>query len=333
VNQQIVAARGQAVQEAFPAMNELSSVVKHEIGFQAQMWKGDYDEALASAERVLGGLDAPELRGYRALWHYLAGSAAQLGAAAGISAPSAKARLHFDNAKSATQGVPWLARLARYQSAQTQADADDSVLMGQIERVEALLAKLGTVHDRAFALREKEILEGLESDDKFEQAHKLLGEIVGFEAGKVEDEGSPDPWWIAGDACLVFEDHAGAGDGSFIDVKKARQVSSHPNWMRTNVPASTQAKILPVLVTPAKRVSAAAVPHLTGVALWPLAEMRQWAEKALATVREVRKAFVEPGDLTWRARAAELFQQNNLSARPLFEVLIKKQAAKMLKAE
>jgi len=333
VNQQIVAARKQEVQKAFPAMDDLSSVVAHEIGFQVQMWKADYESALGSAERVLGGLDAEELRGYRALWHYLAGSAAWLGAQAGVPALSAKARMHFDGAKSATKAVQWLVRLARYQSAKAQADTDDSALMSQIESVEMILAQLGTVHDRSFANREREILEGLDDEDRFEQAHRLLGEIVGFEAGKVEDEGSPDPWWIAGDACFVFEDHAGAQDGSVIDVKKARQVSSHPGWMRANVPAALQAKILAVLVTPVKKVSSKAVVHLADVALWPLDEFRQWAQDALATVREVRKTFVEPGDLEWRARAAELFQRNDLSARPLFERLRKAMAAKCLKPE
>jgi hypothetical protein len=56
--------------------------------------------------------------------------------------------------------------------------AVDTVLMAQIERVEAMLAQLGTVHDRSFARREKEILQGLESEDSFEQAHKMLGELL-----------------------------------------------------------------------------------------------------------------------------------------------------------
>jgi hypothetical protein len=333
VNQQIVTARMQAVQSVFPAMEDLSRVVAHEIEFQTELWQGDYESALESAERVLGGLDASELRGYRALWHYLAGSASWLGANAGVSSLSAKARTHFDRAKSATRGIPWLVRLARYQSGDNKVAADDSVLMEQIERVEAVLVKLGTVHDRSFALREKEILEGLQSEDRFEQAHKLLGGIIGFEAGKIEGEGSPDPWWIVGDVCLVFEDHAGAKDSSSIDVTKARQVSSHPAWMLANVPASKQAKILPVLVTPVKKVHSGAVVHLTGVALWPLGDFKEWAQNALATLREVRKTFFEPGDLTWREKAAELFQQNNLSARPLFEKLKTMSAAKHLNPE
>jgi hypothetical protein len=99
------------------------------------------------------------------------------------------------------------------------------------------------------------------------------------------------------------------------------------------VPASKQTKILPVLVTPAKKVSSKAVVHLADVALWPVKDLREWAQRALVTVREARKTFVEAGDLVWRAKVAELFKENGLSARPLFEKLRKNSAAKRLKLE
>jgi hypothetical protein len=331
VNQQIVAARKSATQEAFPAMDDLSSVVQAEIEFQSRLWQGDYEASLAAAEKVLGGLNAPELRGYRALWHYLAGSAAWLGADAGLTSLSAKARNQFDSAKGAAQGIPWLVRLARYQNIEGNIPEDRTVLMEQIERLEILLAQFGTIHDRSFAQRERTILQGLNSKEQFEQAHKLLGEIVGFEADKVETKGSPDPWWIAGNLCFVFEDHAGAQADSVLDVTKARQVSSHPAWMRANVEASAKAQILPVLVTPISCAESAAAPHLENVAVWPVNELREWAEKALAAIRTLRSSFVEPGNLIWRANAVEVFEQNGLAAGQLFAMLKSKLATKKLK--
>jgi hypothetical protein len=319
VNKQIVAERQRTTQLPFPAIDELGAVVSREVEFQERLWQADYEAALDCAERVLGKLTLPELRGYRAIWHYLAGSAAWLGAASGVAGLSAKSRAHFARAKEAATSIPWLVALARYQPENAEAVADNTVLMGQIERVEATLAQLGTTHDRAFAKREKQILEGLRSKEKgpFEQAHKLLGEMLGFDADKKEIDGSPDPWWIAGPLCLVFEDHAGAQAGSSLDVTKARQAASHPNWIRTNVEAAAAADITPVLVTPVSTVKEGALPHLQGVALWPLNEFREWAETALTALRELRKTFFEPGDLVWRAAAAELFEQRGLDAPSL----------------
>ena len=222
-------------------------------------------------------------------------------------------------AKSAAIGIPWLVKLAHRQTEDASLGEENSVLMWQIERVETILARLGTVHDRRFAKQEKEILNGVQSQKSglFESAQKLLGELLGFETGNRETDGSPDPWWIAGDVCFVFEDHAGARNSSVLDVRKARQVASHPDWMRENVEASANTNILPVLVTPVKKVKQGAVAHLRDVALWPLDEFRDWAAEAIAVIRDLRRTFVEPGDLTWRALAAEAFKQGGLDAPSL----------------
>jgi hypothetical protein len=320
VNNDIVAERQRSNRVPFPAIDELGNVVSHEVHFQMRLWQGDFEAALDCAERVLGGLTLSELRGYRALWHYLAGSAAWLGAEDGAANLRAKARTHFAQAKEAAMSIPWMVAIARYQPESADAVSDNAILMSQIERVEIVLAQLGKLHDRGFVKREKEILEGLVSTEKgpFEQAHKILGEMLGFAADKKEVDGSPDPWWIASSLCLVFEDHAGAQPGSALDVTKARQANSHPNWMKANVQAAASAEILSVLVTPVSTVKEGAVPHLEGVALWSLDAFRKWARSALQTVREIRASFTEPGDLVWRATAAEKFEAAELDAPSLF---------------
>jgi hypothetical protein len=93
-NKQILAKRQAAVQQRFPAMDELTGVVSHEIGFQTHLWQGDYEAALGDAERVLGSLVAPELRGYRALWYYLAGSAAWIAVPMKVLLGSLPRRVH-----------------------------------------------------------------------------------------------------------------------------------------------------------------------------------------------------------------------------------------------
>ena len=322
-NQQILANRAIANQEPFPALDQLEAVVSDEIEYQKRLWQGDFETALDYAERVLGALTNPDLRGYRALWEYLAGSTAWLGAREDVSGFPGRARAHFARAKEAASGIPWLVVLSRYQPEGDVGGDDNATLMRQIERVEAVLAGLGTVHDRRFAKHEKEILEGLASAEKgpFEQAHKSLGELLGFDAGKVEADASPDPWWIADDICFVFEDHAGAKAESALDATKARQAATHPNWMRDNVQLTEHTQFIPVLVTPVTKAKVGAMPHLDDVALWPLKEFRDWAHSALTTIRELRRTFSEPGDLVWRAAAATAFEDAGLDAPGLFSRL------------
>jgi len=328
-DQQIIAKRQAAVQKPFPAIDDLAKIVNWEIDYQMALWQSDFEQAAEKAERIVGQLASPELRGYRALWYYLSGSACWLAATEGIKNYEARAREKFTAGKSAAPALPWLVELSRLGFAENPA-MDDSPLYRQLERVESILVKMGTLHDRAFARREKKILEGLATSKSFEEAQRLLGETLGFVAGKVEADASPDPWWLSDAICFVFEDHAGANPTSTLDATKARQVASHPNWIRANVPPAKEADILPVLITPVTQVTTGGAPHLTDVALWSLSEFRKWAEAALSTIRNLRRKFSEPGDMYWREAAADAFKAGELDARVLLVTLRERQASKLL---
>lgn len=317
-------------QKRFPAIDELQAAVAQEVSFQERVWQGDYEAALEFAEQVLSNLRASELRGYRALWHYLAGSAAWLSG----HGSSRKAREHFGRAKNAASGVRWLVGLARFQMGEVGATGGSQVVMEQIERVESVLEDLGPVYHQKYNTREKAILDGLWSENTtaFEEAHRLLGEMLGFEVGNVEGDASPDPWWIASEVCFVFEDHSGAQAHSVLGATKARQAASHPAWMRENVEVGTE-NVLAVLVTPVEKASGGAMPHLREVALWPLEEFREWAENAMQVLRGLGSSFSESGDLTWQAEAKEAFEEHVLDAQGLEKVLRGRLAAEGLQSQ
>lgn len=332
-NEGILEARNSVQQAEFPAMNELASVVTHEIAWQRALWDEDYVKAYEAAREVLGGLNNPDLRGYRALWHYLAGSAADLAAENGETSFVTPARVQFGMAKDAAAGIPWLVALARKgAAAPTPEQRDQTNVMLQVEQIEIQLQKLGTVHNRSFSAHESAIREGLQSGESFEQAQVLLGEHLGFSAGKREVDASPDPWWIVGDVVIVFEDHANAkGEATAIDATKARQAASHPDWVRENVPGAAQAMIHPVLVTPSKFAKEGALPHLSRFSHWDLEDFRAWAEKTLVMVRELRRSFVEPGDLAWRAQAVKALESVRADAPGLAAWLAMRPARDHLK--
>jgi hypothetical protein len=320
VNNDILRKRAAATQQPFPALGDLQAIVGREIEFQSRLWQSDYEGSVEAAEAVLGGLTDPDLRGYRALWHYLAGSAAWHGERAGIASLGVKARSHFTHAKRAATDLPWLVKLARYQTAGEPPAGRSPRLLRQIENVEGVFERLGKVTDREFNKREREILEGLASKDGFEQAQVRLGEMLGFHAGKREVDASPDPWWAIGDLCFVFEDHAGATN-DVLDATKARQAFSHPNWIRDHVALLEPATILPVLVTPVTKAKSGALPHLHTVALWEIDGFREWAGQALRTLRVLRRTFGQAGDLAWRAEASETFEQAGMGADQILRTL------------
>lgn len=249
-----------------------------------------------------------------------------------------QARTHYTNAQKAASGVTWLARLAQLQPAATEEIGTASpALCAQVENLESVFEKLGTTHGRKYDEEEKLIADNIveNQSDKFELAHEHLGSLLGFKAGKVESTGSPDPWWVlSDDVCVVFEDHSDPkeNDGK-LDVTKARQAASHPNWIREHLKLPEKVNVIPVLITPVEKAWTEAMPHLKEVCVWNLKEFREWAIKSLRVVRELRRDFPGPGDLAWRAVAADKLQQAGLDAQSILSSLLPRTAEKAFKTD
>lgn len=333
VEENILEIREESSQLLLPGTDCLRMAVKHEVKYQYYLWNSDYVNALSECRLVLEKLTDSSLKGYRALWNYLAGSAAYLASETGQEDYKSQARQYFAEAAKGTSAIPWLNQLKSFHSDTASVDDSSDKDLVLIERMESIIDGLGIQNDRKYTTREKQILDGILANAKesFEPAQVLLGELLGYISGNKETSGAPDPWWqVDSDFCFVFEDHSNANSTSSLDVTKARQAASHPNWIRKYLEISDNASIPPILVSPVKKADIDALPHLVGVYYWNLEEYRTWAKKALSVIRELRKTFVEIGDLEWRARALDAYKQNDISPDKLLDKLKQNPAEKVL---
>jgi len=334
-DQAIVEDREQRKQTRLPCTENLRNAVPHEIDFQLELWRGNFSGALAACRTVLGKLEEKELRGYRAMWNYLAASSACHLWKSGEAAMEAVSIEFFKNAMKGVIGLSWLSSLAKL--APVSADfIGDEQANPLLDRLEAVLERLGMDHDGKFEAEEKIIRENLMRPEKehFEPAHERLGRLLGFETGNKESTGAPDPWWtVDRKLCFVFEDHSNGQSDTSISVDKARQAVTHPNWIKANVKnIDADAQVIPVLITPAKKVDRDALPHLEGVFVWDLQEFRNWANDAIATVREARTHFAGSGDIAWRATTLASYSKSHITPTKLIEYLRNRSAIKVLKA-
>jgi len=133
--------------------------------------------------------------------------------------------------------------------------------------------------------------------------------------------------------CFIFEDHSDAKLGNSLDVTKARQVCTHPNWVGENLPVDKDATIVPILVTSVLVADDAALPHLKDVLVWNLEEFRKWAHNAISVVRELRKEYPNSGDLAWRALAAEKLTAACITPESLLAMLKGRVGSDVLKRQ
>ena len=328
----IIAVRAEMQQSRLPAMEKLMDSAAKEVDFQYALWKADFELAVEKSQAVLSALSGDDVKGYRAFWNYLCGSAAWLGAQRGNASLKAVARDQFKRASAGTASIRWLIDLAKLDSAAAVSPEDDRHLATVVEGLEVQLESHGTANDRKFEAEISEILSGLQLDDAkpFEVAHARLGSFLGFEAGRRDVHGAPDCWWsVSDELCIVFEDHSDPQPGCILGATKVRQAASHPDWVRHHLQLSSTAKIFAVLVTPAKKMDDSAAPHVSDVLAWSLDSFREWAKLAISTVREQRRTFPGAGDIEWRQAAMNGYKAANIDPTSLLKFLGRMPLAKM----
>lgn len=325
-NADILDKRDKLTQEQPSGADQLANAATDEIEYQEMMWNKNFVAAFDQARSILGKLTEPKLRGYRAFWHYLAGSAAWLAYQNGNAGFDVHAREQYLTALKTERAIVWLVPLSKLagisdDSARVVEDKDTWAI---IERMEALFDNLGTLTDYKYDKFEAEVRTKLDQNEAnvFEAGHEKLGKLLGYDAGNRNDTGTPDPWWMAnGTLCFIFEDHSDALPDNSLSVNKARQACTHPNWVRESLPVDADAVIVSILVTPVKVADESALPHLNEVLVWGLEDFRTWAHNAITTVREIRKEYPSSGDLAWRANAAERLEQANVTPKALLSML------------
>jgi len=333
VNELIVRSTKVKTQKTFPALEALQKSVPFEIDYQKAIWAEDFKTAMEAAKKVQTEiLSGSELRGYRGLWVYLAGSAAFLHAQTTDDRFLSDARNHYNAAIKTSDGLSWISKLAKLELLKEESSKPNDDINTQLEIYESNIRALGTLHDKKFVSFESQILNDLKDGDLFESAHEKLGRFLGFHTGKVENSGSPDPWWMSENLCFVFEDHANAKKSSAISVTKARQASSHPEWIKDNVDEYDGQEIISVLVSPVEKADYGAFPHLKKVGFWKLKDFRKWAKNVFVITRQLRTELKDENDLIWLTKAISLMEENMMTAATLKEFFIDNTASEVLKS-
>jgi hypothetical protein len=319
----ILANRSQTTQQRLPASDKLMASAPSEVDYQYALWKGDFPLAIEKCRKVLTDLSGEDVKGYRAFWNYLCGSAAWLGAKGGNAGLATVAREQYKRAAAGTKSVRWLIDLTNLDATTDVGMTDDACIAALIEGLEARLESHGTANDRRFETEASTIIDGLQSNksEAFENAHAKLGNFLGYFAEKPPGTAAPDSVWQLGtDFYLVFEDHDPAAADS-LGANKIRQAASHRNWLTTTHEISRHAAVAIILVTPLEKIDESAVAHAVELLFWHLDDFRQWATKAVSVVREQRRTFPGAGDMGWRGSAITAYLDAGLDPGSIMKKL------------
>ncbi|WP_287220242.1 DEAD/DEAH box helicase [Prosthecochloris sp.] len=321
----ILETRDELTQSAIPLSEPLGRSVVNEVAYQDALWAGDYDKALSESKNVLGSLQGSEvLKGYRALWNYLAGSAAYQADHLQI------VQEHFSAAFSCASAVPWLKQIQKQLSNKTQEVSAEIIYGERIERIEGVLDRFGKSSSVKIEKHFQIIRDGLSSSvsKPFEEAQVKLGQLLGFESGKSERSGDPDPWWIFGRQGVVFEDYTATGESPVVSKEKTLQAKAHPDTLAEGHPGVSFSV---VFCSTSDKLHAAAVPHTGNVFYISVEDFKKFSEECMITMRALWNAFQSPGDIQWREFAAQKMAQEKLGSDDILKRLTSKKLSSLAK--
>ena len=308
---EILSSKSEMVEIVPAYLDKIDATAGYEIEYVQSVWNSDFASALVAAENALqileGGDDTKDYRGW---WLYLAGCASYL-LSVENSYFSNQAQDFFVRARK-TCRIKIPSNFLMKQNTETEklVDIDNR----NISNMQSKLLELGLDYPTQYVKFQKKIQQGLDQNKSnvFEQAHKDLGTLLGFNSSNPKGEGAPDAIWIVDDTlCFVFEDHIKKCTGQQIKLDKARQADGHRKWVKKHM-ASTlleSAEIFSVLITNADVSHQSRQDVLEGNCVWPLNEFRDWKNEVLKSIRTLRASLASTNDLFWLTEAKNILQE------------------------
>lgn len=176
-----------------PDSAALAASAANEVRASRALWRGDLTTAIDAARDAAGGLTSEELRSYRALWLYFAASWAA--ERAEDSQDEADARL----AREMKRDLERCARTLSFVPRVAVADpppAPGAEYELRADRAAQALLRLQP-RGRMFEPRMAEFLERIADDaaTPFELGLQTLGELLGFESVRPNEQADPDGIW------------------------------------------------------------------------------------------------------------------------------------------
>lgn len=239
---------------------------------------------------------------------------------------------YFKEASKAAQAITWLHQL-KFEIEQESDSSIDKDSLCIVERLENLFNKIGTRNPFEIDKKIKAVRDGIIIDESivFEKAQVSLGLLVGYDAGKREEDSSPDPWWLVNERLgFVFEDYTGGKETSAVSTTKARQASTHEVWLKEYLPIDKDATIYTFLVGKIHRCIPSAIPHLRNVGFLTTEEFRALTNRALLTIRSLWDSYRGPGDMFWKIDAIDQLDKAGILPKNLITLFNENNAAKRL---
>ncbi|WP_137665520.1 DEAD/DEAH box helicase family protein [Enterococcus hulanensis] len=312
-------------------MESLRKSATHEVNFQYHLWNGKYEEALQEIDRILPLLDGGELKGYKAYWIYMSGVVNMLiYQVNNVEVYIKKANSLFEQAATLSSTIRWFRNQKKYlTSSTTELENRDLSTIAASNIESQLVATKLFKQNEEFETQVSQVFCDLSSSDGkvFEKGLVNLGKLIGYMSINSENSGDPDPrWMLENKLCIVTECKIFESIDQEISINNVRQAASHINWIEANQPGvSSDTKVISLFISNSSSIDEKARIHATDLFYCNRENIIQFAHKAIGTVRNIRRNFVEEGSIKWREFSVKLFETDESGPEEFLSLICSKE--------
>ena len=260
---------------------------KGEVKYSRALWSGNFSTAFEVAKSATDEIIDTELSGYRAWWFYLAAHAARLQDDRHAEIDCLK------RARAIGINSGFLDRLLRKRTAGYSIGDVGEATDIQVERIWNCFDDWGW-NGPKFQSEISAILANIRfvaEPEKFHMGIEALGSLLGAETTRPQDRGAPDVIWIYAGQCFVFEAKSDKSSTSSLNKKEIQQANGHRQWLKSERPDLTDIPMQPIIVSPVRRFTDEAKPHIGSLAYISTDDLAAFAESAAAGAKAIRAEF------------------------------------------
>lgn len=304
-----------------PDFESLQKAAVHEVRYQYAIWKKDYESALAEVKKILDNVTSESLQGYRGFWNYIASNICNELNKNGIDKTIPRDQ-YLQNAIRCTKSITWLNDLKmEFRSSKSSEvcvnDIYNSIL------VEGLELSIDNIKPKR-RNREKAISHLTELLNSrgvtFEEGVKKLGNLIGFEAMKIDKPGSPDPFWKLGNKlCFISECKILDKEDNPINAGHIREAATHKTWLLSNGYINDIDEIITVIITNSRYLHKDAVSISSGIYYIHIDDLKDYAKRVFEIIETLHNDFIEVGNLDWRNSAIRLLNTKNITVKNILD--------------
>jgi len=306
----------------------LKKSMPHELDYVYASWKGQHEDALSIANKVLEALEGGEdLKPYRAFWHHQAATSAFL-AWHHSKNESFKftAISKLEKASDTSRNIAWLDGLRSQLSGTTVDDSHRGTsTQDWFLRIYNLLEQWKIVGGN-YAKQVSKAHNNIENKEAkaFESGLNLLGQMLGARTHQWADDGAPDGLWIFDSWCaFVFEAKTNEKPDGGISLDTVTQARRHEERVRADKLIPLFVPCFTIVISPRTSIHKLSVPHVEEIFYISHNEVVKLFNDASLALERVRAAASGSTEEALQISALQVYSEKSVVPQNVKDRLLK----------